>query len=149
MRDKLYYYKAKVLKVIDGDTMDVEIDLGFGIYKKERLRLVGIDTPEKHSDRPEEEKAAEAVRRWVENKTEGIDIYIRSDKLKKGGFGRYIAEVNIPVMGGEASLDETLIKMGFARKYFSGASKTPWDKNKIQSINHRLNWLFEKEEYNA
>ena len=52
--DKLYNYKAKLVRVVDGDTIDAEIDLGFGVFIKQRIRLYGIDTPESRTKDLEE-----------------------------------------------------------------------------------------------
>jgi micrococcal nuclease len=57
MTDKLYYYEGTVVRVVDGDTIDVDVDLGFGIVlKKKRLRFLGIDTPEKRTRNLAEKK---------------------------------------------------------------------------------------------
>ena len=56
-REDMYEYKCKIRKVVDGDTVDVDIDLGFGVWlRKQRVRLVGIDTPESRTKDLEEEK---------------------------------------------------------------------------------------------
>ena len=66
----MYEYKCKVVKVVDGDTVDVDIDLGFGVWlRKQRVRLVGIDTPESRTKDLEEKKyglaAKEFLTKWV------------------------------------------------------------------------------------
>ena len=66
----MYEYKCKIRKVVDGDTVDVDIDLGFGVWlRKQRVRLVGIDTPESRTKDLEEKKyglaAKEFLTKWV------------------------------------------------------------------------------------
>ena len=62
----MYTYRvSQVVKVVDGDTIDVIIDLGFGIMKKERVRLAGIDTPEKRTRNPEEKVLGLAATDWI------------------------------------------------------------------------------------
>ena len=90
----MHEYKAKVVKVVDGDTIDVDLDLGFGIWlRNERVRLYGIDTPESRT-RDKEEKvygkaAAAFLKKWV---TAG-GVKIKTHKDAKGKFGRILGEV--------------------------------------------------------
>ena len=83
-----YTYKAHIDRVIDGDTFDVTVDLGFRITTYQRLRLVGVDTPETRGpERPEGLK----VKQYVKDLIEGRDLYIKTFKV--GKYGRYICEV--------------------------------------------------------
>ena len=85
---KPYVYDAKIVKVIDGDTFDFEIDLGFSIHVKERLRLYGVNTPEiRGSERSEGLKVKKYVTKKILNKTFEILVY------KKGKYGRYVADL--------------------------------------------------------
>ena len=95
----MYEYKCKVLRVVDGDTVDVDIDLGFGVWmKKERVRMMGIDTPESRTRDKVEKKFGLASKKYVKDvmpvgssqilKTE-ID---RSGEDKKGKFGRILGD---------------------------------------------------------
>lgn len=90
----LYLYRAEIVRVIDGDTIVADIDLGFRTWlRDEHLRLYGIDTPELRSD--EGKEAAQALRLRIEGKT----LYIctikakRSDAESTGSFGRYLVVV--------------------------------------------------------
>lgn len=88
----LYTYKAKVISVYDGDTLTVDIDLGFSIVMHNiKLRLAGIDTPEIRGGTAETKKAARDARDFVREKCLGKEIYLQT--LKKGKYGRYIATV--------------------------------------------------------
>lgn len=83
-----YVYDAKIVRVIDGDTFDFEIDLGFSIHVKERLRLYGVNTPEiKGAERPEGLRVKKYVTGLILNKTFEILVY------KKGKYGRYVADL--------------------------------------------------------
>ena len=103
-----YTYKAYVNKVIDGDTFDVTIDLGFRITTFQRLRLVSVDTPEiRGSERPEGLKVKEYVKGLIEGKELSIETF------KIGKFGRYVAEVYLEEGEG---LSEHLLEKNMAKK---------------------------------
>ena len=90
----MHEYKCKILRVVDGDTIDVDIDLGFGIWMhKERVRLLGIDTPESRTRDLEEKKyglaAKEFLTKWV---TSG-GLTIKTTKDARGKFGRILGEL--------------------------------------------------------
>lgn len=83
-----YTYKALVTNVVDGDTFDVVVDLGFKITTHQRLRLVSVDTPEiRGAERPEGLK----VKAYVKELIEGKEFTIETFKI--GKFGRYVAEI--------------------------------------------------------
>jgi micrococcal nuclease len=114
----MYNYKAHVLRVVDGDTMDIIIDLGFGIsYGREdhpvRIRLNDIDTPEtwRPKTAAENEHGERATAR-VKELIEGKEVIIKSYKL--GIYGRYAADVFIPETG--ESLADILKREGFEKK---------------------------------
>ena len=88
----MYEYRAKLVKVVDGDTLDLEVDLGFGVKKVDRFRLAGINTPE--LNRKDEREAGLAAKAFVEEWFEdGVELYIETQKDKQGKYGRYIATV--------------------------------------------------------
>ena len=107
-------YTATVLKVIDGDTIDVMIDLGFKTFRKERIRLDGVDTPETRTRDLEEKKKGLEAKNWVKSMIEGKEVIIIS--TKQGKFGRYLAKVYID----DLCINEELIKRGMAKEYFGG-----------------------------
>jgi len=95
----MYKYKCKVLKVVDGDTVDVDIDLGFGIWlKNERVRLKGIDTPESRTRDLVEKKfglAAKTRLKQMIGKGERVILKTYADKDgqdMKGKFGRILGD---------------------------------------------------------
>ena len=87
----MYQYKAQVKAVIDADTIDVLIDLGFGVHTMQRLRLYGIDAPEMRSE------AGKIAKEYVKSVLLGADasmfVYVRTIKDKKDKYGRKLAVV--------------------------------------------------------
>jgi micrococcal nuclease len=112
----MYQYKAKIVRVVDGDTMDIVIDLGFKNTTNQRIRLKGINTPETYSvkrDTEEYKKGVAAkdfvIKRIVENNSEAL---IETDK-DTGKYGRYIA--TIWLADNSVSLNDELVEKGFAQ----------------------------------
>ena len=91
----MYEYKCKILRIVDGDTVDVDIDLGFGIWRhRERVRLVGIDTPESRTRDLVEKKFGLAAKEFVRFMMPvGSAQTITTQKDKTGKFGRILGEV--------------------------------------------------------
>lgn len=107
----MYEYKAFVRKVYDGDTVTVDIDLGFGVaLKNQKLRLLRINAPEVRGEqRPEGLKSRDALREKIANKW----IKIKTQKDKKGKYGRWLAEIWLE----EECINDWLIKEGHASVY--------------------------------
>jgi micrococcal nuclease len=112
----MYHYKAKVESIVDGDTMDVVIDLGFKMTTFQRIRLAKIDTPETYSVKrdSEEYKKGMAAKQYVmqriaDNKNQ-IELETEKDT---GKYGRYIG--TIWLADSEKSLNDELVEKGFAR----------------------------------
>ena len=115
------YFVKNVLKVVDGDTVDVEIDLGFDLTKKERVRLGGIDTPESRTRDLEEKKLGLQAKDYLKSLIMNADkLIVRTEK--DGKFGRMIGYL---YMNPEAtvSLNQMLIDEGFAWMYDGGTKK--------------------------
>ncbi len=84
-----YYYNCEVIRIIDGDTVEARIDLGFDTQRIETLRLFGIDTPE---IRGKEKEKGKIAKDWLENELKNADeVTIQTIKDKTGSFGRYLA----------------------------------------------------------
>ena len=113
--NNLYIYKAKYIKNYDGDTVTFLVDLGMGTYRKENVRLYGIDTEELRSSDPEKKELAYQAKMRTEFFLMGEEIYIKTYRDKTGKYGRYLAEVFVE--GREESLNEILIKEGLAKPY--------------------------------
>lgn len=122
MKDNLYHYRATVVRVVDGDTVDVMLDLGFNVSLKERVRLYGINAPESRTrDKAEKVKglaAKDFVVEWTEDHADDIFIVTRIDK--RGKYGRILG--TIMNESGE-NLNELMIKEGHAVEYFGGKRK--------------------------
>ena len=90
----MYEYSCKVVKIVDGDTIDVDIDLGFGVWlKKQRIRLFGIDTPESRTRDLEEKKYGLAAKEYLTKWLTSGGVKIRTQKDAKGKFGRILGEM--------------------------------------------------------
>lgn len=107
----MYTYNATVLDVYDGDTVTVEIDLGFTHSFVDKLRLYGINTPEMRGD---EKAKGKIVRDIVRDKILGKKITIRTYKDSKGKYGRYLADV---FLEDGTNLNLWLVAEGYAEVY--------------------------------
>lgn len=131
----MYTYKVKqVLKIVDGDTIDVLIDLGFGILKKERVRIAGIDTPEKRTRDAEEKELGLDATEWMtlrlnDLKRDGHDLIIKTDK--DGKFGRMLGwlyenkkeEELVTSLRGVMSINMEMVQEGYAWDYDGGKKR--------------------------
>ena len=90
----MYEYKSRVIKVVDGDTIDVDIDLGFDIIlSNQRIRLAGIDTPESRTRDLEEKKFGLLAKEMVESYCPvGSTVTLRTSKDERGKFGRILGD---------------------------------------------------------
>lgn len=92
--ERMYEYKAVILNVVDGDTFDLDIDLGFNVHAFERVRLLDIDTPEKKIYKGINEKElGQIVADWVKRTYEGAQVTIKSFK-GTDSFGRWLVYIN-------------------------------------------------------
>ena len=112
-----YVRRARIVRLVDGDTVDVDIDLGMSITTRQRLRLFGINTPEVRG--PEKVAGHAATQHLadllVEFKHPGEwDIVVRTHKDKKGKFGRYLAELIGDENGDAVNLNERMVADGHA-----------------------------------
>ena len=105
----MYEYTAKVTNVVDGDTIDVDIDLGFDVHINTRLRLAGVNCAELNT--PE----GVLARRWTQYNLLGTTVTIKTDKDKKEKYGRYLAVVEVPSWS--YNFNDALIKKGYAVAY--------------------------------
>jgi len=99
----MYEYRAMLMRVVDGDTVDLSVDLGFRVYTKLRVRLTGIDTPEVRGiERPEGLVAKAYVEAALgKNFAADFGIVIRTNKT--GKYGRWLADIFVPVDGFDQS----------------------------------------------
>ena len=123
--NKMYEYRAKVIKVVDGDTVDVDIDLGFCVWlKDERVRIMGIDTPESRTRDKVEKKfglAAKARLKELLGATPILKTQVgKGGEDMKGKFGRILGDF---LTEDGKKCGELLIKEGHAVKYMGGAKE--------------------------
>ena len=127
-RKSCYNFRVtKIDKVLDGDTIDVTIDLGFDLYKKERVRIAGVDTPEKRTRDLEEKELGIDATNWLKEKLEGTlagddQLFIRTELV--GGVGKYGRLLGWCYIGdAEVSLNEQMINEGYAWAYDGGTKQ--------------------------
>ena len=115
----MYEYNATVTHVVDGDTMDVTLDLGFDILYNNRIRLVGINTPESRTrDLEEKARGLAAKDRVLELCPVGSTVTVKTTKDGRGKFGRILGEIF--VSGVVQSVNQLLVEEGHAVEYDGG-----------------------------
>ena len=127
-RKSCYNFRVtKIVKVLDGDTIDVLIDLGFDLFKKERVRIAGVDTPEKRTRDLEEKALGIDATNWLKAK---LDETIKGDEELtirtelKGGVGKYGRLLGWLYVGDtDISLNEQMINEGYAWSYDGGTKQ--------------------------
>ena len=131
-RKSCYNFRVvEINRVLDGDTIDVTIDLGFDLYKKERVRVAGVDTPEKRTKDDEEKALGYDATKWLQDKLEGAiagddDLVIRTELV--GGVGKYGRLLGWLYIGdAELSLNEQMITEGYAWSYDGGTKQKDFE----------------------
>ena len=124
-RKSCYNFRVvEINRVVDGDTIDVTIDLGFDLYKKERVRVAGVDTPEKRTRDLEEKELGIDATYWLKEKLEGAisgddELSVRTELV--GGVGKYGRLLGWLYIGdSDLSLNEQMITEGYAHPYDGG-----------------------------
>ena len=131
-RKSCYNFRVtEINRVVDGDTIDVTIDLGFDLYKKERVRVAGVDTPEKRTRNLEEKELGLDATHWLKEKLEGAidgddELTIRTEL--KGGVGKYGRLLGWLYIGDDdVQLNEQMITEGYAWDYDGGTKKKDFE----------------------
>ena len=114
MIEPSYQYRAEITNVVDGDTVDAEVDLGFSAMLKMRLRLWGINAPEMRGASAEAGREAKARLRFLVE-TAGNVLTIRTHKDRQDKYGRYLAELCVP--GATRTINQQLVDEGHAVEY--------------------------------
>ena len=124
-RKSCYNFRViKINRVVDGDTIDVTIDLGFDLYKKERVRVAGVDTPEKRTRNLEEKELGIDATNWLKKELDGAiagddELTVRTEL--DGGVGKYGRLLGWLYIGdSDLSLNEQMITQGYAHSYDGG-----------------------------
>ena len=116
----MYTYYTKIDKVVDGDTCDVFIDLGFNVWHKERIRLAGIDTAEKNTP------LGKALKEFLIKNLEGKLVKLEVSKPDK--YGRYLGKV---YLNSEESINDQLIRNGLAKPYGGDSKVGLWTEQEL------------------
>jgi len=117
----MYEYKCRLVKVVDGDTIDVDIDLGFDVWlQKQRIRLYGIDTPESRTSDADEKIYGNLAKDYLTKWTNSGDLILKTFKDDaRGKFGRILGEI---WYGKEHNINQLLVDNHHAVRYH-GQSK--------------------------
>ena len=141
-RKSCYNFRVtEIVKVVDGDTIDVIIDLGFDLYKKERVRVAGVDTPEKRTRDLEEKELGINATNWLTEQLDSAidgedDLVIRTEI--DGGFGKYGRLLGWLYIGEDTeSINERMIREGYAWEYDGGTKNK--DFQQLREIRAALN----------
>ena len=131
-RKSCYNFRVtEINKVLDGDTIDVTIDLGFDLYKKERVRVAGVDTPEKRTRDLEEKALGIDATNWLKKKLEDTingdgELSVRTELV--GGVGKYGRLLGwLYIDDSEISLNELMITEGYAWPYDGGTKQKDFE----------------------
>ena len=130
---------------MDGDTIDVTIDLGFDLYKKERVRVAGVDTPEKRTRNLEEKALGIDATNWLKKELEDVlagddELIVRTEL--HGGVGKYGRLLGWLYVGDEElSLNEQMITQGYAHAYDGGTKDMNLEK--LREIRRSFGTLIE------
>ena len=145
-RKSCYNFRVtEINRVVDGDTIDVTIDLGFDLYKKERVRIAGVDTPEKRTRDLEEKALGIDATNWLKQKLEDTidgeyELTIRTEL--KGGVGKYGRLLGWLYVGDEeVSLNEDMIEEGYAWAYDGGTKQKDFEE--LRKIRRSFGTLIE------
>ena len=131
-RKSCYNFRVtEVNRVLDGDTIDVTIDLGFDLFKKERVRVAGVDTPEKRTRDLEEKALGIDATNWLKKELEDVldgddELIVRTEL--HGGVGKYGRLLGWLYVGDEqVSLNEQMIEQGYAWPYDGGTKQKDFE----------------------
>ncbi len=145
-RKSCYNFRVtEIKKVLDGDTIDVIIDLGFDLAKTERVRIAGVDTPEKRTRNLEEKALGIDATEWLKDKLEGAidgddDLVIRTELV--GGVGKYGRLLGWLYIGdSDVSLNEQMITEGYAWAYDGGTKQKDFEE--LREIRRKFGTLNE------
>lgn len=130
----MYEYSCKIVKVVDGDTTDVDIDLGFGVWmKKQRVRFYGVDTPESRTRDLEEKKYGLAAKKFLTGMLDDeAGITLKTHKDAEGKFGRILGELWRTTNYADQSINEYMIEKHHAVRYM-GQSKESIEEDHIKN----------------
>ena len=139
----MYNYNATCTRVVDGDTVDAMIDLGFGVHVKKRIRLAGINAPESRTRDKQEKILGLAAKERLKNMMDGVDGSFELESQELGKYGRVLGRLHIDKLDGKdvitkVCINDSLVKEGYAVEYDGGKrekiTKIP-EKEEKQDLN--------------
>jgi len=133
MDKNLYSYKAQIIGVIDGDTIDIEIDLGFDVSIYQRVRVYNVDTPETRTRNLLEKEAGIKVKKKLIELLLGGEVLVKTIK-EKGKFGRYIADIYVENDETITSISDFLLVNKYAKKFDGTTKREPWTDKELEYI---------------
>ena len=121
----MYIYNAKCTREVDGDTIDAEIDLGFDVKIKKRIRLAGINAPESRTRNLVEKKLGLAAKEKLKDMMEGAANCFELESKELGKYGRVLGKLHIDKIAGKdvitkVCINDELVKQGYATEYDGG-----------------------------
>ena len=121
----MYNYNAKCTRVVDGDTIDAMIDLGFGVHVKKRIRLAGINAPESRTRNLEEKKLGLAAKKRLIEMLEEVTNNFELESQELGKYGRVLGRLHVDKISGrdvltKVCVNDCLVKEGHAVEYDGG-----------------------------
>ena len=121
----MYRYNAKLVKIVDGDTIDADIDLGFSVSITKRIRLAGIDAPESRTRNLAEKKAGLASKERLTTLLDGAANVFELESMDIGKYGRVLGKIHISKLEGkdvitQVCVNDVLVKEGYAVEYDGG-----------------------------
>ena len=150
----MYEYRAQITRVVDGDTVDCDIELGFGVVlADERVRIMGIDTPESRtSDRVEDLFGEAAKARLKELMKHGGKLITTEDKHgedMKGKFGRILGDFKVDYNGEMKKVTEIMTEEGHCVPYFGGSKEETQAAHEVNRVRLLNEGIVTKEAYDA
>lgn len=115
-----YYYKAEVLRVVDGDSIRCDVDMGFGIWQHNKdIRLYGINAPEIRTTDLEEKERGYVSKDWLDEIIEDVDyqVILKTYKDSTGKYGRLLADVLVVIDGELVNINQRMLSEGLAEIY--------------------------------
>ena len=118
-QQKLFHYKATVDRIVDGDTIDVILDLGFDLKMESRIRFAGINAPESRTRDPVEKEQGLAAKRYVEDWISALEgrIIIQTSLDDRGKYGRILGRI---LSDDGDCLNDEMVSLGHATPYHGG-----------------------------
>jgi len=128
----MYKYRATILNVVNANTVEARIDLGFDINIQEKLKLSGINVPDSHSYSQRERKTSLKVSKILSNTLKGKTVYIDVKKIKDSPTINYSAVI-YKEKDSEVSYNQQMIKLGLARENYKG-QHLDWTSDEIKTL---------------